>query len=326
MKHSNNLIANTIACAALALLPTCSHKSNLEKRNLHLHYPLEKNTTPKNDSNTAQTYAPPITIWIHGTKLVRRTTFHTVFNSQTMLKRATELNHNHKLYRRVHAIAHSNPYKFPIDTFYVFGWNGKLRAYEREQAAEKLYTDLQRVITQYKKQHNAYPSIRIITHSHAGNVVLNLAKVKDPHDTELQITSLIMLACPVQEETMDFINNAMFKRVYALYSSLDVVQIMAPQVIRRTIIDQQGNKKRQKYRIPRFSARCFPPHSHLMQTKIKVNDHAIFHTGFISTNFLEILPRVIAELDSWYLEDKNVCDSNKDKLLCVYKHHKHHYH
>ncbi len=72
-----------------------------------------------------------------------------------------------------------------------------------------------------------------------------------------------------------------------------------------------------------YSARCFPPHSHLMQTKISVNDHAIFHTGFVSTQFLEILPHIVAELDMWYVEDKDVCEGNKDKLLCVYKHHYH---
>ena len=40
-----------------------------------------------------------------------------------------------------------------------------------------------------------------------------------------------MMACPVQAKTMECIKDPMFKRIYSLYSSLDFVQILAPQMV-----------------------------------------------------------------------------------------------
>ncbi len=307
----------------ILFLPACKHRSHVDKRDLHYNYPRKNNSKSKKQALEA----PPITIWIHGTKLVRQPTFHTVFKNKTTLVPVTDVNANHMLHVCAQAISRTNPDEFPLETFYVFGWNGKILSSAREHAAQQLYTDLQNLIAQYKKQYHTYPFIRIITHSHGGNIALKLAKYQNQNDIELMIESLILLACPVQEHTVDLVNNPMFKNVYALYSSLDIIQTLAPQVLKRTITDEQGKTITKQYRIPRTSSRRFPFHPNVMQAKIKVNGHAIFHNSFANPYFLEMLPLIITKLDTWYIEDHAYSHGlDNEKLLCIYKHQKHRYH
>ena len=321
MKKSIHIL-KILFSTSLLLLPACTHQSHIKKKDLHINFPITENSITK-----TQYSHPPITIFIHGTHLIRRTIFHSVFNNQTSLLPASNLDPQQSLYKRLFTLSHSDPERFPMETAYVFGWSGKLSSYERESAAKQLHEDLLLLINSYQKQYNAYPIMNIVAHSHGCNIALNLAKFDSASDTKIIIESLVLLACPVQEETMDYITNSMFNRIYAMYSSLDMVQILAPQVIRQTFFDAEGNKIIKKYRLPRLSSRQFPPHEHLLQTKIKVNGHAIFHTEFTSLNFFEILPFIITKLDRWYMEEHDHTGNlDTEKLLRIYKHHKHNYH
>ncbi len=297
----------------LLLLSGCTHHSQISKKNITITLVSKENKTTQ---LPPQIKSPPITIWIHGTHFIRRPIFYSMFNGKAALKKACFFDSNQSFYTIAKTIAASSPKKFPLDTFYIFGWSGRLRAQEREDAAKKLYQDLQSIITMYLQQYQTYPVIQLITHSHGGNVALNLAKVKDPTDTQFSIASLILLACPVQIHTMDYIRDPMFKQVYVLYSGIDMLQVLAPEII------YQDNKKEKtrSYKIPPFSSRRFPLQPHIIQAKIKINKHALLHTKFTKPKFLTMLPLILTELDQWdYAEKQTNILQNKEKLLCIYQ-------
>lgn len=61
--------------------------------------------------------------------------------------------------------------------FYTFGWTGLLSQTSRRFEAIRLYNALVEELERYHEQ-GIYPKIRLITHSHAGNLSLNLAAVQ----------------------------------------------------------------------------------------------------------------------------------------------------
>jgi hypothetical protein len=213
-------------------------------------------------------------------------------------------------------IANHDPGHFPLEEFYVFGWSGKLRQQEREKAAAVLHEEIIKLSEAYEQKYGKKPIIRIIAHSHGGNVALSMAKIKSHHPL---IKSLILLACPVQERTKHLICTPMFNHVYSLYSSFDLVQIIAPQ-LRRLCTKYECPHKHHKYHytLMPFSNRVFPTYSHLTQAKVKINDLPISHTKFSSTKFVALLPTILRKLDSWHEETLTNNTISKHKLLCVY--------
>ena len=187
----------------LLFLPACVHKKQIDKRTLFID-PSPKKTVALINS------PPSITVWVHGTLIFRTPTYHKIFNNRSYLVHAQSLPENHHFRTLVETIAQQDPAHFPAEEFYIFSWSGKLLHQERINASKKLYSDLVTLADEYQKKYNCYPTIRIITHSHGGNVVLNMATIKDESPTPLRIKSLILLACPVQDRTMNFINTPLF--------------------------------------------------------------------------------------------------------------------
>jgi len=238
-------------------------------------------------SNIAQKKEINVTIFVHGTH-----TFLT-YLLKSSLKFPNELTKISVLKSYWYApvlkyMAKHNQEEFPEDSFYMFGWPGELCEKCRENAAQTLYLSIKKLMKEYADK-NLKPKITMITHSHGGNVALNLAKVKIDTDTDLSIDRLVLLACPVQELTKKFINNKIFKKVYNIYSSADMFQVLDPQGIYKI---NKHNKD-----CPIFSKRRFGPIENLKQAKIKVNDRAILHVEFIYKKFLKILPRLLIEMD-----------------------------
>lgn len=62
--------------------------------------------------------------------------------------------------------------------FYAFGWSGLVSQYRRRKEAIRFYNVLQEERAKYEAK-GVYPKIRIIVHSHGGNVALNLAAVAE---------------------------------------------------------------------------------------------------------------------------------------------------
>ncbi len=229
---------------------------------------------------------PPLTIWIHGTRFFPKEVLKSYFFSIPGLHHYTEVAPKYYSHTLSKTLIMSNPNRFAAEEFYLFGWNGNLGHKERENAARHLYTDLKKVIKQYYEKYGCQPSIRIYAHSHGGNVALLLAKVMDSADTALAIDKLVLLATPVQMATKECVTNDIFKKVYSLYSCLDVLQV----------VDPQGLKNKCG---PLFSERLFDADDKILQVQIKINDRSLYHIDFVFGKFLRNLTHILDEIDDW---------------------------
>ncbi len=314
---------NPIRCQLLLFLlislPGCIHRRHVDRQKLHIDIPPAHNITETHES-------PPITIWVHGTLIIYTPSYHKIFGEQACMLHINAFPEKHHFREIAETIANHDPEHFPLEEFYVFGWSGKLKQQEREKAAEVLHKEIISLSEAYEKKYGKKPIIRIIAHSHGGNVALSMAKIKPllRQGSEEQahhptIKSLILLACPVQERTKHLICTPMFNHVYSLYSSFDLVQIIAPQ-LRRLCTKYECPHKHHKYHytLMPFSSRVFPTYSHLTQAKVKINDLPISHTKFSSTKFVALLPTILQKLDSWHEETLANNTISKHKLLCVY--------
>jgi len=292
------------------LQPSCVHKKDIIKETLHI-------ATTKKETAFAivetSLVPPPITIWVHGTILFYKSFYQNIFKKQSGLFLAKDLPFNHYFHLIAQTIVHNDPTHYSLEEFYIFAWSGRLSLKDRKMAAEKLYQELLILIEHYTKKYHCSPSIQIIAHSHGGNVVLHMAKIDNLKTLSLQ--SLILLACPVQEKTMNLINMPMFQRIYSLYSSIDIIQIIAPQ-LRYHMPRYLGSRR---YKLPAFSSRLFPSSHHVIQAKIKLNGYPITHTRFATLDFIEMLPTILKKLDSWdeIIQKENFL--HKHKLLCLWK-------
>jgi hypothetical protein len=240
-------------------------------------------TTTKKTAQQANpiTSCDYITIWVHGTRLTPRCLLRRIFHAPDGLIPAQSFEEHYHLRAITDTLARVAPENYAPDSLFLYGWSGALGFKERLDAAKNLYKQIEQLVKAYTLQHNRQPKIRIITHSHGGNVVLNMARlIKDT--CAFHIDELILLACPVQKETAHLIKNPFFKDVFALYSSLDIIQIIDPQGL------YDHNDKR-----PLFSERIFPDAENVMQVKIKLNGRALFHSDFISLKFISLLPQII---------------------------------
>jgi len=294
-----------IACIPL---PGCIHRKQIDRQKLHITLPTKNEPPPL-------TKAPDVTIWVHGTLIFRKPMYHYIFNDTSSLVPITSLPTDHHFYILANTIAERDPEHFPLQEFYIFSWSGQLKNQERINAAHKLHDEIIALAKHYQEKYGCEPTIRIIAHSHGGNVVLNMAHIKNPLHP-FRIKALILLACPVQDKTMHLISTPMFQRVYSLYSSLDMIQIIAPQFER---IKTKNGRRKKQYNILPFSSRTFPIYSHLTQSKIKINDFPISHTRFSTNEFAAMLPAVLQKLESWHAQTLAANKIAKHKLLCIYK-------
>ncbi len=293
---------------SLLFFTACIHRKQIDRQKLHIDIPAAENII------LSQSGPPAVTIWIHGTLIFYKPDYHKIFNDQSVLIPIKELPSDHHFRILAQTIANHNSHQFPLEEFYIFGWSGKLQDQERKQAAHILHQEINALVERYKATYGCIPTIRIIAHSHGGNVALNMAEIKADY-LPFCIQSLILLACPVQDKTMHLICCPMFQRVYSLYSSFDMIQVLAPQFQR---IRTKNGRRKKKYGIFPFSSRLFPTYSHLTQAKIKINDFPISHTRFSTKEFATLLPSILQKLDSWHNESLSSNKIAKHKLLCVY--------
>jgi len=270
----------------ISILPGCfARKSNTIKHVLHIRSDTPLRPKQKDDDLT-------ITVWIHGTRLFPRPLFKEFFQGKPGLIRAAEISPEYRLRVIADMLSTAAPQVFNPEHFYLFGWSGKLCFKERQQTAELLYEALLKKCKEYYLKYHTRPRIRLICHSHGGNVALNLSNIH--HTEDVSIDELIMLACPVQQQTLHCIKDPLFGQIYALYSTLDPLQILDPQ----------GLYKREE-KTALFSKRLFPPQSNLAQIKIRLNGRALFHNEFVLEPFLCHLPEVIETIKDWQRTDRD---------------------
>lgn len=248
-----------------------------------------------------------VTIWVHGTmipplpKRVRESHFHRNLGlapiSDYFQNTTITTNAPLSLVSIANALHNSAPSIFALEDYYVFGWSAKPSFSERENAAKHLYTELIKLRDEYISSYGDIPFIRIISHSHGGNVVLNLASISQDNK-DFYIDEIILLACPVQEKTAASIKAPCFKEVYAFYSDADIIQIIDPQ----GLYPKNSTKSI-------FSKRKFEGLSNFYQAQIKINNKSLGHMDFISPHFLCHLPELCIETKEF---DESIILNQKD--------------
>jgi hypothetical protein len=224
-----------------------------------------------------------VTIYAHGTQpgILAR---HKFFYRKPGMHRIEAYKPKHHKREIAHILAKADADMFDLDHYYIYGWSGKLSVTERARAAEQFLQDLRALLAAYATQGYTHIKLRIITHSHGGNIVLRLASLADKD--EFVIDELIMLACPIVPETKDLHKHPMFKKVYAFYSTKDIMQVA----------DKFAHAR----------GRSFAPAPNTVQASIQIKKKAIWHllthACFTTKTFLRHLPRVCAVADAYYAE------------------------
>lgn len=283
---------------------------------------------------TVPSQKPAITIWIHGTrpphkwlKIARDSLYRAIswfinekdlpyFHSLPGLRAAHEIPQNFHLRMVADKLSAACPYQFPLDHFYIFGWSAKLDFNERYREAHKLYEALVQLVNEYQTKYKCTPTITIITHSHGGNVALNLAHAQHCFNDTINIDRLIMLACPIQEQTKQLSTDDIFKNIYVFYSKGDFIQWLDPQGLypaRDYLLEKKSflNKKEWQTALSKtkksnlFSERCLPPHKKIKQVRIKIDSYNPLHLTFMQGKFIIHLPLLLAETDSWFEQEKD---------------------
>ncbi len=301
---------NRAIFALIFFIPGCMQ---LVQKPIIRHMPLSRKAVVAQPVNTSidvqnpQSCPPPITIWIHGTRFFPEGVLDTYFFSLPGLNHYASIEPKYHQRRLAETLIGIDPGQYNAEHFYLFGWNGALSFKEREKAAKKLYEDLKKVRQNYKQTYGCEPYIRMLAHSHGGNVILLLAQVKDLQDTDFLVNEVILMATPVQKQTKDYACAACFGKVYSLYSMLDVLQV----------IDPQGLQQKDTQAL--FSERFFPTHEKIEQIAIKYNNRSIMHIEFVKRKFIAQIPTILAEIEVWQKsENLSAQDwAKKDKCLCI---------
>lgn len=296
------LKTHIIACVVMIMsLTNCTKKSLIKKK-------IDINAIqPKIDAQEINIEEQPrVTIWVHGTKSVGKISDRIHATHEQGLLHITSIPPRYHLGDMIKTISQADPIRYPMEHCYAFGWSGALSFEARQKEAQKLYDAIKLLIKHYQTSYNATPIITLITHSHGGNVVLNLATIKDPHD-DFVIDQAILLACPVQNETKHLIEDPIFKKIYAFYSTMDMLQILDPQGMYIT----EHNKERKL----ELSQRQFPHNPKLRQTRLKIDKVGLPHAGFILCKFVKLLPGLVDETERW--EHEQPSTENQERLLII---------
>lgn len=233
-----------------------------------------------------------ITIWIHGTKALSFAGDYVHAAPKSGLIPISELSEWYRLKGLMTLLHQMDPHYFPMEHMYVFGWSGLLGFEHRKKDAKILYDSLKKLVAEHKEKHGVEPLITLITHSHGGNVALNLAHVKEA-DITMRIRA-ILLACPVQHETKECVKDNLFERVYSYYSPADWLQVLDPQGLYLT----ENNEERHL----ELSERKFPHQPNLRQAQVMIDGEHLYHLGFIRQRFVKILPLLLRETENWEQE------------------------
>ena len=283
-----------LCIATFLALPSCHRSSVTCRRTLNLKKEIAE---PRKEIKTESPY---VTVWIHGTRGFKPFDEYVhAAPSQRGLQPMSSLTDKHRLKKIAQTIAAVDPVKYPFEHFYAFGWSGDLSFQARHDEAQRLHQQLEKLVATYTKKYGHAPFIRLITHSHGGNVALNLATIEHPNK-EWFINEAILLACPVQHKTEQLVASPLFGKIYSFYSSMDTLQIADPQGLYKKECSP-GDKGV-------FSKRRFPDSEKVIQTKLRINNHGVPHLEYITRPFLKKLPAIINYLDQWEEEQPHTPD------------------
>ncbi|OGB97332.1 hypothetical protein A3F06_00875 [candidate division TM6 bacterium RIFCSPHIGHO2_12_FULL_36_22] len=234
---------------------------------------------------------PTITVIVHGSKMPdtigKLLCVAYKFRYAPMgLSNAQYLDSTYSFHKLVNTLNVSDPDRFALRNTYLFGWNGKVNTVERRKAAELLYEELVELAQRYPQG----AKLQIITHSHGGNVVLNLPVIQKDKPVKIIIDKLILLACPVQQQTAPNLTDPMFKKIIGCISKADVIQLLDLQGLHK-----ENHAQRRCGSL--FSKRRFCPQDNLVQVRIQSGMRDIGHIDFVRKPFITKLPQVLCVID-----------------------------
>lgn len=242
-----------------------------------------------------------ITIFIHGTLffLLKFPFINNYFFCPPGIMPITHMSEKYHIRNLMETLSCQDSKKFNMQDCYSFGWSGTLSDAARSCASEDLYGSIVRLVKDYEKSYQKKPFIRLITHSHGGNVALKLAQQYKKDNAYFSIDELILLACPVQVNTAHLVADQCFKKVYSLYSYADFIQVLDPQGLGHFWQNKKRDtgKKGVRSSVPLFSLRHFDKAPQVVQAYVKINNKNLIHMDFLRINFFKQLPVIIDMLE-----------------------------
>jgi len=107
--------------------------------------------------------------------------------------------------------------------YFLFGHLGLLCQNYRADAGVELYNHICDTVAELQKSY-CHVRVRLVTHSHGGNIALNLARAERLYNRKLVVDDLIMYGAPIQVETAAYAYDPLFVRVINCYSEGDSIQ------------------------------------------------------------------------------------------------------
>ncbi len=257
-------------CIITLLIPSCKQSNYYNKRKLYQRKVFLAGPVPDGRA----------TIFIHGTKESIISKLVHKLDYPYGVVQASTINVSSVLSRIAHTLAIACPEEFALDTFYFYGWHGRLNFPSRTHAAERLYNVI--------KNHKGH--LTIMAHSHGCSVALYLASLAEQdQNSSFKVDRLIMLAPPVQIVTKHLIHAPIFKEVYTFYSTSDFLQIGDPQGLYwESYAYSPADTK-----IPFLSARTFDPAPNIMQTRVLQDRQSPGHLGIMLSRFIKNIPCLV---------------------------------
>lgn len=238
---------------------------------------------------------PSITVYVHGSQNATKFLSKDIWHCQKGLHHINELPKTSLFVQDAQLLQKGNPLLFNQEHYYTFGWSGKINFSVRKEAGQDLYHAIKILLKKYHQEHGAYPVVRIITHSHGGNIALNMVKELPFFENCKIKLELILLACPVQKVTESIINHPEISRSYNLYSTFDLIQ---------------------KLDVYKYNERWFFPNrtfenavKNCSQILVKVNGKRISHTDFCHS-IMRHIPEILQTADAKMLTEGSCLECN----------------
>jgi len=278
---------------------------------------IKKVTSQSTIAPDALCQTPSITVVIHGTKLFIGSFYLNYFDGKPQIKHASALPAAKCSSKFLKDVASCPSNAFPYKDLYYFGWSGLISVKEHNKAAEALYDQLVVLSNQYYQKYHVKPHIRIVGHSHGGNLGLRLGLFHARKQKDILIDELVMLATPVHRTTAQFGYSPLFKNIYSFYACLDCFQAIAPEIC-ESIYDDTGTLVLNKRRGYLFSGQTFPTYIPIKQARIKKDGHTITHSDFMTKEFFCALPALIRKVDKAYKKYGDDIKNGKELLCSIY--------
>lgn len=225
---------------------------------------------------------PSITVYVHGSQNATKLLSKDIWYCQQGLHHVDELPSTSLFVQDAQLLQQGDSLLFNRAHYYTFGWSGKVNFAVREKAGRDLYDAIKILLHKYHQQYGTYPVVRIITHSHGGNIVLNMVKELPFFAGNTVELELILLACPVQKVTEKLINHPGIARSYVLYSTFDLIQKL-------DFYKYEGKRY--------WPKRMFEPEtSNCSQVLVKVNGKRLAHTDFCHS-IVRHIPEIVGAVN-----------------------------